>query len=217
VLKEVSEMIDPNSTTTKNKISVIRLDWLLRLMLCLLSTSIFLPPVWSGQGLVIDESEPKSAVVYAVRNIPKGTLISGEDLQETILNSRGVKESDIAIRKFVVGRRAKYEITEGQVIMENCLVPDRDRKNKQTRSPKHMACFVQAIRDIPAGTVVSRADLKGGSAKTGDSSGWLKRVDEAVGMQTKSSIYEGQIITTDLLITNPGRDEGFPLGDVDKK
>lgn len=162
--------------------SVVRLDWLIGLIFCLLSTNIFLPPAWSGQGLVIDESEPKSVVVYAVRKISKGTLIRGEDVQETILNSRGMKESDIAVRKSVVGRRAKYEITEGQIIMENCLVPSS--KNNKTRSPKHLACFVQAVKHIPAGTVISRADLKGGLAKTGDSGGWLKRVDEAVGMQT---------------------------------
>lgn len=182
--------------------SAIRLDWIIRLTLSLLVCNTLLPAAWSGQSIVTnDESEPKSVVVYTVRNIPKGAFIADKDLQETIINSRGFNESEIAIRKFIIGRRAKYGLTEGQIILENCLVANKDKKNKQMRCVKHVASFVQAKNDIPSGTVVSIEDLRTGSVNTADSTGWLTSVDQAVGMRTISSITRGQILTTDVLLT----------------
>lgn len=179
-----------------------RLNWIIRLMLCMLAGNIFLPAAWSGQSIVTDdESEPKSVVVYAVTNIPKGALIADKDLQETIINSRGFKETDIAIRRFITGRRAKYQITEGQIILENCLVPNREKRNKPMKCRKHLASFVQAKNDIPSGTVISLEDLRTGSVKTANSTGWLKSVDQAVGKRTMSSIPRGQILTSDLQFT----------------
>lgn len=174
----------------------------IRLMLCMLAGNIFVPGAWSGQSTVTDdESEPKSVVVYAITNIPKGALIVDKDLQETIINSRGFKETDIAIRRFTTGRRAKYQITEGQIILENCLVPNREKRNKQMKCRKHVASFVQAKNEIPSGKVISLTDLRTGSVKTADSTGWLKSVEQAVGMRTKSSIARGQILTSDLQFT----------------
>ena len=166
------------------------------LLLCLLSSGISPPFALAGQSLVVDDkSEPKSVVVYAVRRIPRGAVISNRDLEETIINSRGVKSADIAIRQFLIGRRAKYEIMEGQVILENCLVPCREKRAKQLACLKHFASFVQAKNDIPCGAVVTDADLRTGSVMTIDSADWLSRVDEAVGRKAKCAIFRGQIIT----------------------
>lgn len=159
----------------------------------------FSPPAWCGQSISVDDSsETKSVVVYALNRIPKGALILDKDLEDSIINSRGISESQIAIRRFTVGRRSKYEIAPGQIIMENLLVQTKRLNNNQVSFQKHTATFVQAKNEIPAGRIILLKDLRTGSVKTIDSASWISTSNQVVGKQSKNRIFKGQIFTKDI-------------------
>ncbi|RTL42362.1 MAG: hypothetical protein EKK48_10230 [Candidatus Melainabacteria bacterium] len=144
-------------------------------------------------------SEPKSVVVFATRAISKGTVIVDADLRESVINSRGFRESDIPGRNSITGRRSRYAMTKGQIILERDLLPSH-AKPKNAEQSKHSANFVQAKRAIRAGSIIARSDLTEGSVKTTDSSTWVRNENQVVGMQAKFDIVAGQLLTTDVLI-----------------
>lgn len=164
--------------------------------------SILLPEAKCGQSLDPKgtTSGPKGVVVFAARKISKGALIVEEDLRETVVNVRGLEKFGIPIRKSVIARRTRYEIVQGQVILESDLFLNRVKRSHLTKQRKHLSAFVAAKRHIPAGPIIQRSDLLLGSVRTVDSSKWLKDIDQAVGKRAKNVIVREQILTTDVLM-----------------
>lgn len=152
-----------------------------------------------GQGLG-SYSGPRSVVVFAARKITKGARIAEDDLSETVINSQGLKEADIPTRKSVVARRARYEIAKGQIIFEQELILNRLKPGRSTKRRKYLATFVEAKNNISEGATITRSDLLLNSVRTFDSSKWLSRIDQAVGMRARRAIISRQLLTTDLLM-----------------
>ncbi len=160
----------------------------------------FAPKAWCGQSITPpDESEPKSVVVFAATNIPEGAVIGERAVHESVINSRGYKDTDILSRDSIIGRRARYGFVPGQLIMEHNLLPKRKSGTKKSSTPTFDSTFVQAKSTISAGSIIARTDLITGTVKTTDSSRWVKSVDEAVALRASYTIIAGQILTTDIL------------------
>jgi flagella basal body P-ring formation protein FlgA len=95
----------------------------------------------------------KRAVVFAVQDIPEGTLIKPEDLKEGELPSERVPPDALSSVKLVRGQFARYGISAGQIVSEHNLVQDYikvrlvkgygikllDIANKKGMSPEQLA------------------------------------------------------------------------------
>ena len=160
------------------------------------------PEAKCGQSLdpTGKNSGPKSVVVFASRKISKGARIVEDDLREMVINSRGLREADIPIRKSLIDRRPRFEIAQGQVIFEHDLMQRRAKLRSSIKLRKYLTKFIEARKHISEGATITRSDLFVGSVRTSDSSKWLSQIEQAVGMQARSDIVRGQLITTDALM-----------------
>ncbi|OYV25463.1 MAG: hypothetical protein B7Z82_08360 [Halothiobacillus sp. 20-54-6] len=143
---------------------------------------------------------PRSVLVFAARQIPKGAVLRREDLCESVVNSRGLNKPDIAHRVEILGRCPKYALREGQVIFEHDLVPQKRRNRDNSAYKGEIVKFVQAKHAISAGAVIKTADVVCGSITAFDTSNWLPDTGLIAGLRAKSSIAAGQVITKDILI-----------------
>ncbi len=149
-------------------------------------------------------SAKRSVRVFAANNIPIGAQISATDLEESVINAKGFK--NILRRESLIGRVAKYSIKSGQILDENVLVPNFEKRQKVCQASCKSASFIQAKKTIPAGSIILASDLETGTVNSFDSSHWLNRFDSIVGIRAKKTIVAGQILTTDFATaSNPPR------------
>lgn len=188
---------------------IARLDYNCRIQAVLIIALVgsMTPAAWCQQGAIEGQrTEQQSVVVFAAREIPKGSVLKSEDLEESVINSRGFDKDDIPCRSTILGASPKYVISEGQVIFKHDLIPGRiNRGSKSAQKTTVRATkFIQAKNTIRAGAVIKRGDLIAGSINTCDGSRWLHHIDSILGLQAKTTIVAGQVLRESALVpANP--------------
>ena len=73
----------------------------------------------------------KNKVVYAVKNIPQGTVIAPEALEEREVEIMRTPEDALTSSSLCVGRKAKYPIGAGQIVGQYDLAPQNGKQSAQ--------------------------------------------------------------------------------------
>lgn len=182
---------------------LVNISYIRAVLIIGLITSM-MPAAWSQKKVMDAQSaEQQSVVVFAARKIPKGSVLKSEDLQESVINTRGFKKDDIPCRSKILGAYPKYAIKQGQIIFEHDLVPRCISHGRQSAQKATLTAtkFIQAKNTIQAGSVIKRSDLITGSIRTCDGSKWLHHIDAILGLHVKTTIVAGQVLTADVLVS----------------
>ena len=67
----------------------------------------------------------KGKVVYAIVDIPEGTLIRNNTLEEKELEFSRIPQDALTSSSLAAGRLAKYGISQGQIVSRHDLAPSR--------------------------------------------------------------------------------------------
>lgn len=72
-----------------------------------------------------EESERKGPVVYAVRDIPEGSVISADDLEQRELLVSKIPTGAMTRSSDVVGEVVAYPIAQGTIVLSNAVKAPR--------------------------------------------------------------------------------------------
>jgi hypothetical protein len=67
--------------------------------------------------------------VYVTKRIPKGQIIYSDSLEERKFEPKNFGFDFVVSRKNAIGRKAKYDLQEGQILTDSYLVPERKNVN----------------------------------------------------------------------------------------
>lgn len=66
--------------------------------------------------------EPKTSIIYANVDIPEGIIVEANMLEERSVNSNAVSRQSIKNMDDIVGKRARIEIDQGEMILDSKLI-----------------------------------------------------------------------------------------------
>ncbi|MDZ4832586.1 MAG: SAF domain-containing protein [Candidatus Melainabacteria bacterium] len=70
-----------------------------------------------------EKMNAKGIVVYAIRDIPEGALITADALEQRAVAQSKIPQTALSLSSVAVGKKAKYGIISGQILAEHDLDP----------------------------------------------------------------------------------------------
>ncbi len=72
----------------------------------------------------------KGTIVYAVKNIPEGTVFKVDQLAEREIEQSKIPVDAITSASIVVGRKAKYDVASGQIVSQHDIALSKPLKKE---------------------------------------------------------------------------------------